>query len=104
MTSWAKQDKLSGWDNPSGMSEERAALKELKNYFTLNLDDESCAMASEDIMRMIGNAEKTKHENNIQGNPDSITTVQVGSAGNVGGPQIYLTKGQGVKVQLGLLQ
>ena len=85
MTSWAKQDKLNGCDNPSGTSEEQAALKELKNYFTLNLND-SCVMASEGIMHVIGNAEKTKHEKNIQDDCDIITTVWVGSAGNVDGP------------------
>jgi len=90
---WAHQDKLNGWDNPSGTSEERAALKELKNFFTLNLD-ESCVMASEGIVRVLGNAEKTKHEKNIQDNRDSITTVRTGSAGNVDGPRIYLAKGK----------
>ena len=62
MTAWAEQDKLNGWDPLSGSTEERAALKKLKNFFTLNLD-ESCVMASEGIVRVIGNKEKKKQEN-----------------------------------------
>ena len=93
MTAWSEQDKLNGWDPHSGSTEERAALKKLKNFFTLNLD-ESCVMASEGIVRVIGNKEKKKQEKNIQDNRDSITTVRVGSAGNIDGPRIYLAKGK----------
>ena len=91
MTAWAEQDKLNGWDPHRGSTEERAALKKLKNFFTLNLD-ESCVMASEGIVRVLGNKEKKKQERTIQDNRESITTVQAGSTGNIDGPRIYLAK------------
>ena len=71
---------------------EQLVLKELQNYFTLNLD-ESCVVASEGVLSVIGSAHKSKHEKNLQDNQEIITIVQVGSAANVDGPRIYLAKG-----------
>ena len=87
MSAWSEQDKLNGWDSVCGTTEEQSAQKELKNYFTLNLD-ESCVMASEGIVRVIGNGQKSKHKNNLQDNWESITIVRVGLAANVNGPRI----------------
>ena len=39
----------------------------------------------------------TKHENNIAGSRFSVTTVRVGSAASVDGPQVYLAKGERLK-------
>ena len=65
----------------------------MKDYFTCNLD-ESSFLASDGIIRVIGNSKKRKHEKNIADSRDSITIVRVGSAGGVDGPRIYLAKGQ----------
>ena len=98
VTAWTQQDKLNGWDSPIATLEERADLLKLKNYFTLNLD-EACFLASSGNVHVIGGAEKPKHEKNIQDCCDSITTVRVGSAGDVDGPRIYLAKGKTLELE-----
>ena len=50
MSAWSEQDKLNGWDSIYETTEEQSALKELKNYFTLNLD-ESCDIVLELFLR-----------------------------------------------------
>lgn len=72
---------------------EREAINKLRDFFTLNLD-ESSFMANAGISSIVGNGEKSKHEKNLDDNRDSITTVRVGSAGNVDGPRVFLAKGK----------
>ena len=54
-------------------------------------------MASDGIIKVLGSADKNKHENNIYGYRFSATTVRVGSAAGVDGPQVYLAKGERLK-------
>lgn len=63
------------------------------DHFICNLD-ESCMMASDGNVRIIGNVVKKKHEKNNSDCRDSITTVRIGSAGGAGGPRIFLAKGK----------
>ena len=72
---------------------EREAIDKIRDFFTLNLD-ESCSMENAGISSIVGNGEKSKHKKNIDDNRDSITTVRVGSAGNVDGPCVFLAKGK----------
>ena len=65
---------------------------DLRDAHTTNID-ESCMMASDAIIKVLGSADKNKHEKNIAGSWFNVTTVRVGSAAGVDGPRVYLTKG-----------
>lgn len=70
-----------------------ATVNKLKDYCTVNLD-ESGFQGSLGKLKVIGNAKKKKHEKNVSDNRDSVTSIRIGSAGNVDGPRIYLAKGE----------
>ena len=55
--------------------------------------DESCMMACDGIIHVLGSAAKKKHEKNIGDCRVSITVVCVGLAAGDGGGRIYLSKG-----------
>ena len=77
---------------PENEEEKKKYLK-MVDHFICNLD-ESCMMASDGNVRIIGNVVKKKHEKNNSDCRDSITTVRIGSAGGAGGPRIFLAKGK----------
>ena len=83
-----RQKILNGWQNLN--SEE---YKKVADFFTVNLD-ESCMMASDGTVKVIGNANKRKQEKNSDDCRDSITVVRTGSAAGIGGPRLYLAKGK----------
>ncbi|KAL9182733.1 hypothetical protein ACHAXT_004012 [Thalassiosira profunda] len=85
---WEMQKQLNG-----RTPEERAEFESKKDFFTCNLD-EMCVIASDGTVRVLGAAEKRKQEKNMADCRDSITTVRVCSAANVGGPRIFLAKGK----------
>ena len=99
---WKLQAERNGWYNPEiycindGETHEdfatRKATKIKDNYdlrdaHTTNLD-ESCMMASDGIIKVLGSADNNKHEKNIAGSWFSFTTVRVGSAAGVDGPWV----------------
>ena len=54
-------------------------------------------MASDGIIKVLGSADKNKHEKNIAGSRFSVTTVRVGSAAGVDVSQVYIAKGKRLK-------
>ena len=101
------QAERNGWDKPEEYCinydethEDFATRKatnikehdDLRDAHTTNLD-ELCMMASDGIIKVLGSADKNKHEKNIAGSRFSVTTVRVGSAAGVDGPRVYLSKG-----------
>ena len=68
-------------------------FKKMEDFFVLNLD-ESNFMASEGVIRVIGNIKKKKQEKNTSDSRDSVTCVRIGSAGGTEGPRVYLGSGQ----------
>ena len=66
---------------------------QLEDFFCLNLD-ETCFMASEGTLRVVGSNIKTKQEKNSNDSQDSITVVRIGSADGTEGPHIFLAKGK----------
>jgi hypothetical protein len=64
-----------------------------RTFFCLNLD-ETCFMASEGTLRVVGSNKKTKQEKNSNDSQDSITVVHIGSADGTEGPHIFLAKGK----------
>ena len=94
---WAMQDELNGWDRAQMTPAQLKEHKHVRDAHTCNLD-ESCMMASEGIVRIIGSKAKKKHEKNISDSRDSITVVRIGSAANVDGPRIYLAKGKEIEL------
>jgi len=91
-TALEQQRQKNGWKVPENEEEKEKYLK-MVDHFILNLD-ESCMMASDGNVRIIGNVKKKKHEKNNSDSRDSITTVRIGSAGGAGGPRIFLAKGK----------
>ena len=65
----------------------------LVDHFMMNLD-ESSMVASNGVLRVVGSAEKRKHEKITDDNRDSISTIRVGSSAGADGPRIYLTQGK----------
>ena len=64
------------------MSGKSPEFERLEDYFTCNID-ESRFLASDGIIRVIGNSKKRKHEKNISDSRDSITIVRVVSEGEL---------------------
>jgi hypothetical protein len=67
--------------------------KEVGDHFTLN-GDESNFMASEGMVRVIGNNKKREQEKNSNDSRESITRFRVGSAAGTEGPCIFLIAGK----------
>ena len=55
-------------------AKEEEEFMKLKDCFTVNLD-ESCFMASEGVLQVIGSAARKKHEKNTSDSRHSITIV-----------------------------
>jgi hypothetical protein len=70
-----------------------------KDCFTVNLD-ETCFMASEGILQVIGSAARKKHEKNTLNSRQSIMVVRVGSAAGVEGLRIFLAKEKELTTEL----
>ena len=94
---WRLQNKFNGWDVSKMTSSEIVEHFKLVDYFTLNLD-KTCMAGSEGELHIIGSKEKKKHEKNVADSRESITSVRVGSAGNVDGPRFYLAKGKEIEM------
>jgi len=73
-------------------------FNDLRPHFIVNVD-ETCVMASEGTVKVIGDEDREKHTKNICDNKDSITIVRVGNAGGTNGPLIFLAKGQRMDVK-----
>ena len=58
----------------------------------INLD-ESCIMANDRKLRVLGCAERKKHERNMDDSRVSITILRMGCAAGVSGPWIFLAAG-----------
>ena len=71
--------------------------KHVKEVHTCNLD-ESCVMASEGRVKILGIKAKKKHEKNISDSRELIASVRVGSAVGVDGPCIYLVKEKDIEL------
>lgn len=96
---WAIQVELNGWDeDESKMTPvELDNHKHVKEVHTCNLV-ESCVMASEGQVKILGSRAKKKHKKNIPDSRESITAVRVGSAVGVDGPCIYLVKEKDIEL------
>lgn len=62
-------------------------------HFVFNLD-ETCILAREGALKVIGAADRKKHEKNMDDNRASITIVRVGTAAGNSGPQTFLATGK----------
>ena len=69
---------------------------DLRDAHTTNID-ESYMIANDAIIKVLGSADKNKHEKNIAGSRFNVTTVRVGYAAGVDGPRVYLTKVERLK-------
>jgi hypothetical protein len=69
-----------------------------KAYFMLNLD-ETCVMANDGAVHIIGDAKKKRHDKIMDDNRGSITIVRIGSAAGCEGPQIFLAAGKTMEVK-----
>ena len=111
LIAWKLQVERNGWDKPEeycindGKTHEEFATRkakkikehdDLRDAHTKNID-ESCMMASDGIIKVLGSADKNKHENNISVYRFSVTTVRVGSAEGVDSPRVYLAKVESLK-------
>ncbi len=97
---WAKQAKFNGWNVcPSLLIQNEGGVddKKIRDFFTVNLE-ETCFMASEGHLQVIGSVAKIKHEKNTANSRQSITVVHLESAAGVEGPLIYLAKGKELTV------
>ena len=65
---------------------------ELRDHFVMNLD-ETCIMASEGVLHVLGNAEKSKQEKNTSDSRTSITAVRCGSSSGTDVSRVFLAKG-----------
>ena len=66
---------------------------ELMDHFVLG-GDETCLLASDGDVRIIGDAEKKKHEVNNGNSRTSITMYRIGSAAGATGPTAFLPPGK----------
>lgn len=94
---WSIQAELNGWDESKMTPDELNNHKRVQDAHTYNLD-ESCVMACEGQLKVLGSSGKKKHEKNTADSRDSITAVRVGSAIGVDGPRIYLAKGKDIEL------
>ena len=70
------------------------SFRELRTHFQLNLD-ESCFMCSDGELKIMGDAERQKHDKNTSDSRTSITVLRVGAAGGEKGPVVFVVKGKG---------
>ena len=84
---------MNEWDVTSLTPVEIVEHYKLVDHFTLNLD-ESCMLASDGELHIIGSKSKKKHEKNLADSRESINTVLVGSVANVDSPCFYLAMGK----------
>ena len=69
------------------------------HYFQLNLD-ETCFLCNEGELKIIGDNDKPRHDNNCSDSGYSITVLRVGSSAGVNVPVIFLAKGTEVHPRL----
>jgi hypothetical protein len=62
-------------------------FEQKKAHFMLNLD-ETCVMASDGNLKVVGDASRKQQEKNSDDNRDSITIVKIGNGAGESGPQI----------------
>lgn len=67
-------------------------LKDLMTHFTIG-GDETCLLASDESVKIIGDAEKRKHEINTVNSRTSITIYRTGSVAGATGPTAFLPPG-----------
>jgi len=67
-------------------------LKDLMTHFTIG-GDETCLLASDESVKIIGDAEKRKHEINTVSSRTSITIYRTGSVAGATGPTAFLPPG-----------
>ena len=86
------EDKNTGRCNMSGKS-----FPLLMGHFIIGLD-EMCLMSDQHGgLKIIGSADKKKHEKLLQDSRVSITIVRTGTAWGTDGPTVFLVKGEKVK-------
>ena len=68
-------------------------FEKVKAHFSGNAD-ETCIMSNEGTIKVVGSAEKKKHEKNMDDSRDSITILRSGLASGTSGPWIFLAKGK----------
>jgi hypothetical protein len=73
------------------------AFEELMDHFILG-GDETCLLASDGTVRIIGDTEKRKHEKNLGSPGVSITMYRTGSAAGATGPTLFLPPGAKRKI------
>ena len=68
-------------------------FKTVQSHFVGNID-ESCVMGNEGTIKVVGAADRKKHEKNMDDFRESITTVRCGNAAGNIGPLFVLAKGK----------
>jgi hypothetical protein len=79
------------WGDHHRLNQPVDEYKNLQPFFQINFD-ETGVLVSTGVLWIVGSAEVKKHKNNSQDNHNSITIVQIGSAGGTSGPWIFLIK------------
>jgi hypothetical protein len=69
---------------------------ELMPHFILG-GDETCLLASDGVVRVIGDKDKKKHEKNNNDSRTSITSYRIGSVAGENGPTAFLMAGKRIK-------
>ena len=70
---------------------------DVQAHIKVNLD-EQCFMGSDGKLKIIGDAEKKKHERELSDSRESITALFVGSAADTKGPTMFCLAGKKCKV------
>ena len=66
---------------------------ELIDHFVVG-GDETCIMASKNVVKVVGSAGKKKHEITSDDSRDSITMFRTGVSSGTTGPTVFLVKGK----------
>ena len=87
------------WEEHARKNQPTEHFKIVRAYFMLNLD-ETCIMSNAGLLKVIGSADKKKHEKIVDDSRDSITAIRIGSAAGTSGPIIFLAKGKDLTIQV----
>jgi hypothetical protein len=79
----------SALEEQDALNQPSEKFKNLHAHFTINLDKTS-VLANDGNIRVIGAADRKKHEKNVDDSRTSITIVRIGSASGTSGPWIFL--------------
>ena len=83
------------WEHLRNVNTPTELFVTLHPHFQLNID-ETCFMCSEGSLKIIGDAERKRHDKNVSDQRMSITVLRCGSAAGTHGPVIFVMSGNKV--------